>query len=73
MAEEIVEITIGADGCVAIEVQGIGGTGCLDATEDLLALLGGEVEAQDLTAEAYVDQEHEHAGEVRERQARGGR
>jgi len=70
MAEEIVEITIGADGRVAVEVQGIGGTGCLDATEDLLALLGGEVEAQDLTAEAYVDQEH--AGEVRERQARGG-
>jgi hypothetical protein len=69
MGEEIVEIAIGPDGRVAIDVQGMAGTGCLDETEDLVARLGGEVESQELTAEAYVEQGLPEP--TRERQARG--
>jgi hypothetical protein len=69
MGEEIVEIAIGPDGRVVVEVQGMAGTGCLDETEDLVGLLGGEVESQELTAEAYVEQEQPQA--THDRQARG--
>jgi hypothetical protein len=70
MAEEIVQITIGADGRVAIEVRGIGGTGCLDATEDLLALLGGDVDSQEMTAEAYVEQEQTESAHAWQKKGR---
>jgi hypothetical protein len=59
MAEEIIKITIGPDGAVEMRVEGMAGMGCLAATEDLVQLLGGQVEAQELTAEAYVDTEQE--------------
>lgn len=59
MAEEIVEITIGPDGKVEMQVNGVAGMDCLSQTEDLVRLLGGEVESQELTAEAYVDAEQE--------------
>jgi hypothetical protein len=57
MAEEIVEITVGPDGRVELRVNGIPGMDCLAETGDLVRLLGGEVDAQELTAEAYVDAE----------------
>jgi len=57
MAEEIIEVAIGPDGKVEIRVNGISGMDCLSETEDLLRLLGGEIESQDLTAEAYQDVE----------------
>ncbi len=57
MAEEIIEVTIGPDGKVEIHVNGISGMDCLSETEDLLRLLGGEVESQELTGEAYQDVE----------------
>jgi hypothetical protein len=59
MAEEIIEITIGTDGKVGINVNGISGMDCLSETEDLLRLLGGEIESQELTPEAYQDVEQE--------------
>lgn len=55
MAEEILEVTIRPDGTVEMRVNGIAGMDCLERTEDLTRLLGGEVEVQELTAEAYQD------------------
>jgi len=59
MAEEIIEVVIGPDGTVAMHVNGIAGMDCLSETEDLVRLLGGEIESQELTAEAYQDAEVE--------------
>ncbi len=59
MAEEIIEVTIGPDGKVEMRVNGVPGMNCLGETEDLVRLLGGEVEAQELTGEAYIDTEHD--------------
>jgi hypothetical protein len=59
MAEEIIEVAIGPDGKVEIHVNGIAGMGCLTETEDLVRLLGGEIESQELTGEAYVEVEQE--------------
>jgi len=59
MAEETVEVTIGPDGRVQLSVTGVPGPGCVPQTEELVRLLGGEVEAQELTGEAYLDVETE--------------
>ncbi len=55
MAEEIIEVTIRPDGKVEMNVTGVPGMDCLERTGELIRLLGGEVEAQELTAEAYQD------------------
>jgi hypothetical protein len=55
VAEEIIEITIRPDGKVEMHVTGVPGMDCVERTEELSQLLGGEVEAQELTAEAYQD------------------
>jgi DUF2997 family protein len=55
MSEEIIEVTIRPDGKVEMHVMGVTGMDCLQRTEDLTRLLGGEVEARELTAEAYQD------------------
>lgn len=51
--DETVEVTIKKDGSVEIHVTGVDGMACLATTEELVALLGGDVESQELTAEAY--------------------
>jgi hypothetical protein len=48
-----IEVFIGKDGQVRIEVRGVKGTSCLDLTKDLEAALGGEVESREMTPEAY--------------------
>jgi Protein of unknown function (DUF2997) len=55
MAEEIIEVTISPAGKVEMHVRGVEGMACLDETRELIELLGGEVESQELTAEAYVE------------------
>jgi hypothetical protein len=61
MAEEIVEVTIEPDGTVKMRVSGVTGMSCLTETGDLIALLGGRVEAQELTGEAYAEvQQDQH-------------
>jgi hypothetical protein len=55
VAEEIIEITIRPDGKVEMHVTGVPGMDCVERTEELSQLPGGEVEAQELTAEAYQD------------------
>ncbi|WP_155059146.1 DUF2997 domain-containing protein [Streptomyces blattellae] len=53
MAEESVEVVIAADGTVEVHVQGVAGTRCVADTDELVRLLGGAVEHQVLTEEAY--------------------
>jgi DNA repair ATPase RecN len=55
VGEETIEVTIGPDGKVEMHVTGVPGMDCLERTAELARLLGGEVEAQELTAEAYQD------------------
>jgi len=55
MADEIIEVRISPDGKVAMHVQGVEGMACLEDTRELIELLGGEVDSQELTAEAYVE------------------
>ncbi|TYK52552.1 DUF2997 domain-containing protein [Actinomadura decatromicini] len=59
--DETVEVTIKKDGSVEIHVTGVDGMACLATTEELVSLLGGEVESQELTTEAYntVDESQE--------------
>lgn len=52
-AEESVEVVISADGTLEVHVQGAAGTRCVADTDELVRLLGGGVEHQTLTAEAY--------------------
>jgi DUF2997 family protein len=53
MAEETIEITIAPDGKAEIRVNGIAGMDCLSETEDLVGLLGGDIESQELTSQAF--------------------
>jgi Lon protease-like protein len=53
MAEEVVEVIITPDGRVEMHVKGVEGMACLEVTKELEQLLGGEVEHQELTQEAY--------------------
>lgn len=55
MAEETVHMTIKPDGTVDVAVEGIEGMSCLDETSALVHLLGGDVQSQELTGEAYLD------------------
>jgi hypothetical protein len=55
MGEEIIEVTIGPDGKVEMRVNGIAGMDCLSATEDLVLLLGGEIESRELTSQAFEE------------------
>lgn len=64
MADEIIEVTISPEGKVAVHVQGVEGMGCLEDTRELIALLGGEVESQELTAEAYVEVSEEQRDQL---------
>lgn len=55
MTREEIEVTIGPDGQVSIQVRGVQGKGCLDLTRPLEAALGGVVESRTATAEQYVE------------------
>lgn len=65
MAEETVEVTIRADGTVEMSVAGIAGMACLPETQDLVDLLGGDIESQELTSEAYIQLEEEQQDRLR--------
>lgn len=59
MADEVVEVSIGADGTVAMSVRGMAGMECLTHTEGLVELLGGDIESRELTDEAYTGVEED--------------
>jgi len=52
MEIEEIDVIIERDGQVRLEVRGIKGRQCLDATRELERALGGQVVARELTAEA---------------------
>lgn len=49
---EEITVSIGPDGKVQLEVRGVKGDGCLDLTRALEAMLGGDIEAREMTPEA---------------------
>jgi hypothetical protein len=57
MADEIVDVVIRPDGKVEMHVTGVDGTACVEHTDQLVSLLGGDVVSQEMTAEAYVQTE----------------
>ncbi|HEX6358149.1 DUF2997 domain-containing protein [Actinophytocola sp.] len=59
MADEVIEVNIGPDGTVAMSVLGVAGMECLTETEDLVQLLGGNIESRELTDDAYLDAEQD--------------
>jgi hypothetical protein len=59
MADEVIEVSIGPDGTVAMSVVGVNRMECVTQTEDLVRLLGGEIESRELTDEAYVEVEQD--------------
>ncbi len=52
-----IEVTIGPDGKVQIQVRGVQGMKCLEITKELEAALGGEILARIMTPEA-LEQEN---------------
>jgi hypothetical protein len=66
MAEQTVNVRIHPDGSVEMEVEGVEGLVCLSDTQALVDLLGGPVERQELSGDAYVEVE-EHI-DVHQRQ-----
>lgn len=59
MKKREMKITIGANGEVNIEVQGVGGADCLEFSRFLEEELG-EVKARQKTAEYYQEEQEEH-------------
>lgn len=53
MEVQEIEVFIEKDGRVRIEVRGVKGMSCLDLTKGLEESLGGQIEAREMTPEAY--------------------
>lgn len=51
-----IEVTIGKDGQVQIQVRGVHGMKCLELTKELEEALGGEITARIMTPEALEDE-----------------
>jgi hypothetical protein len=50
-----IEVVIGKDGQVQLQVRGVKGTKCLELTKELEAALGGDILARIMTAEAMEE------------------
>jgi hypothetical protein len=48
-----IEVVIGTDGKVRVQVRGVKGMSCLDLTRDLEQALGGQVVEREMTPEAH--------------------
>ena len=53
MKIEEIEVTIGIDGKIQLHTSGFSGDACLEATEEVEALLGNQVLKRERTAETY--------------------
>lgn len=51
-----IEVTIGKDGQVQIQVRGVHGIKCLELTKELEEALGGEILARIMSPEAMEDE-----------------
>ncbi len=54
---EKINITIGTDGAVDLQLAGFEGGKCLDVTKALETLLGNEIVERNLTSEYYTTEE----------------
>ncbi|MBN2705847.1 MAG: DUF2997 domain-containing protein [Deltaproteobacteria bacterium] len=54
---EKIEIIIGADGAVNLELSGFSGGKCLEVTKQLESLLGNDISERNLTSEFYLAEE----------------
>lgn len=63
---EEVKVTIDEEGNVKVTVFGVKGPRCLELTEKLEALLGGQVE-REFTSEYYQQEEVKQKGTVKDR------
>lgn len=54
-----IEVTIGKDGQVQLLVRGVKGLTCLELTKELEAVLGGQIEAREMTPEAQETTEEQ--------------
>ncbi len=52
-----IEVVIGPDGRVQLQVRGVKGLACLELTQELEALLGGQIEVREMTPEAVEVEE----------------
>jgi hypothetical protein len=52
-----IEVVIGKDGQVQVQVRGVKGTRCLDLTKELEEALGGEILARIMSPEALDSEE----------------
>ena len=48
-----VEVFIGKDGQIRVEVSGVKGMACLDVTKDLENAIGGQIQERTMRHEAY--------------------
>jgi hypothetical protein len=53
-----IEVTIGKDGQVQIQVRGVKGMKCLELTKELEEALGGNILARVMSAEASEEEVH---------------
>lgn len=54
-----IEVIIGKDGQVQLLVRGVKGLTCLELTKELEAVLGGQIEAREMTPEAQETTEEQ--------------
>lgn len=64
MKIEEIEIIIGEDGKVRLQTSGFSGDSCMEATEELEALLGSGVIQRERTAEAWEKTPVQTSGKV---------
>lgn len=65
MKIEQVEVIIGTDGKIRLQTSGFSGDACLEATEDIEALLGNQVVNRERTAEAFEQVQVRNAEKVK--------
>ena len=61
---EKINITIGTDGAVDLQLAGFSGGKCLEVTKILETLLGNEIVEREMTSEYYVAEEIKQEEEV---------
>ena len=65
MEIEQIEVTIGPDGKIRLQTLGFKGSACLDAVEEVEALLGNLTVSIEMTAEAYEQAEFRTAEKLK--------
>ena len=67
-----IEVVIGKDGQVQIQVRGVSGMKCLDLTRELEEALGGEILSRIMTPEAMEEEQNVDQDVDKDSQLRAG-